>query len=118
MRCLVTSIRGVTRPAFFVLALSFCASAHAQGKPQKIQFSDSGSTAGSSNVNRLDTRSAFKRVEDDIFKPFNSGNSAAGGEVAPFRPFVPPAPALSKRQLEQLEERKNWAFTASTDLLP
>jgi hypothetical protein len=118
MRFLVTSIRGATRPAFFVLAVSLCASAYAGGKPEKIQFSDPGSTVVASNLNRWDNKSAFKRVEEDIFKPFNSGNSFDGNMVAPFRPFVPPAPALSKRQLEQLEERKNWAFTASTDLLP
>ena len=83
---------------------------------EKIQYSKPSEGTVASNLNRLDPQqSTFKRVEDDLFKPFKPR--------VPVRFLFPPpekfaTPTTDRRTQEMIERRKNWAFADWNDLFP
>lgn len=91
-------------------------------KPEKIQISDPANPnpVAVSNLHRLDPSKSFsKQIEEDIFRPFKSSDSANSLDPV-MTPFRPPQqqPVPTKRQRELMDQRRNWAFANSSDLLP
>jgi hypothetical protein len=111
----------------FVAALAVAAlgiaSATAGGKAEKIQFSEPSAPAGSTNLTRLNPNGPNSREgEEDLLKSFRSvkGGSSLDDifnlNELPSMPQPNQPRPLSKRALEELDRRKNWAFTDLNDL--
>jgi hypothetical protein len=99
----------------------------ASGGPagEKIEFSEAPATTPVvvSNLNRLDPNpSGFKQVQEDLLRPFSSLDprnmiqmpDTMNGPIAP-----PPRPTqgpLSKRAIEMLDRKRNWAFSTYEEL--
>ena len=97
--------------------------AYAGGKAEKIKFSEPSDSGTSSNLTRLSPNAPNSReIEDELLKPFksiNTGNSLdAIFDLS--QPLQVPQPnqsrPLSKHALDQIDRRKNWAFTDLNDL--
>ncbi len=120
MRCLTSSVRSGAGCAALILPLVLAGSVLAGGKQEKIQFSDPAAPITISNLNRLEPDKSFsKQIEEDLFKPFQSMKE--GNSLDPVMPPVRspnPQSAPNKRQRELIDQRKNWAFIDSADLLP
>jgi hypothetical protein len=120
MSFLASNLRGVAGCVVLLLALVLARAAHAGGKPEKIQFSDPATPITVSNLNHLDPDKSFRQqLEEDLFRPFHSENSESSFDpvMVPFR-RPGPEPMPTRRQRELMEERRNWAFTDVSDLLP
>jgi hypothetical protein len=123
--------RFLNRKVFAALAILAAAPgsfqlAQAGGNQQgeKIQFSDvpTPSPVVVSNLNKLaPSEGSFKQVKEDLFRPFGSldpRNSLIDNALNPPLP-VPQRPVqapMSKRTLEMLDKRRNWAFTSYEEL--
>ncbi len=106
-----------------VVALGSIALARAGGPQQgeKLQISEvpTPSPVVVSNLNKLATgESGFKQVKEDLFRPFSSldpRNSLIDNAMGAPLP-MPQRPTMSKRGLELLDKRRNWAFTSYEEL--
>lgn len=92
---------------------------------EKIEFSEAPTKdpVVVSNLNRLDPNPrGFKQVQEDLLRPFGSLDPRGtldlqdlmNGPIAP--PQRPIQGPLSKRTLEALDRKRNWAFTTYEDL--
>src|ERR1700758_2135486 len=104
-------------PATFALAVGLSITICSAGEPDNAKpASSTGSTKSSelAPVDRL--KSPFKRLEEDIFRPFDFPNLENPIERGGPMPIMP-APALTRQQLEMQDRRKNWAFVDPDEIL-
>jgi hypothetical protein len=95
------------------LALSFPVHAGPPGSPEKVEISEPTTPLSVSNLDQLGSlKLPDASADDDVMKFFQQSRGSAGAIV---RPAV--LPPLSKEQQDMVEQRKNWAFTTTDDLV-
>src|SRR5262245_27248677 len=102
--------------------LTGCLAAHGQqssaGRRRKIEFSDPGGSAVTSNLNVIaHEKTAIQNPAENLKQPadlFGPGHSLQG-IGAPLIPSSPPSSVNSKRLKELLEKRHEWLFLETED---